>query len=116
MYKEELIYLACPFYHIDIHIRESRVEVASRFASDLMRKGVLVFCPLAHNLAILRYGLPIGWDYWERFDKNFLRRCDRLYVLKLEGWRHSSGVQGEIRIARELNMPIEYHAPDFCPV
>lgn len=109
--EEKLTYLACPFNHVDPSVREKRYNLASSYASKLMREGHLVFCPLSHNLPILHYGLPIGWDFWEKFNRSFLERCDRLLVLKLEGWKESIGVQSEIKIAQELNIPIEYVAP-----
>jgi hypothetical protein len=107
----ELIYLACPFNHMDPSTRERRSHAAGRFASKLMRDGMMIFCPLSHHVSILQYGLPVGWDYWEKFNTEFLKKCDKLYVLKLEGWKDSVGVQAEIRLARKLNLPIEYHEP-----
>lgn len=106
--KAEIVYLSCPFCHSDPLICEERVMKANKFASSLMREGIIVFCPLIHNVSILKYGLPVGWDYWEQFNKAFINKCDRLYVLKLDGWEKSVGVQAEVGIARSLRIPIEY--------
>ncbi|MCH9631798.1 MAG: hypothetical protein S4CHLAM6_01160 [Chlamydiae bacterium] len=106
-----LIYVSCAFGEEDQSIRELRIELVSRFCAQKMREGVIVFSPLIHNYHILKYGLPIGWDYWEKFNKKLLERCDRLYVLKLKGWEKSIGIQAEIAIARSLDIPIEYQEP-----
>ncbi|MBU1783170.1 DUF4406 domain-containing protein, partial [Patescibacteria group bacterium] len=34
--------------------------------------------------------------------------CYKLYVLKLDGWEESVGVQAEIKMAKELDLEIEY--------
>ncbi len=110
--EHELIYVACAFGQVDPEIRQQRIESVSRFCAEKMRQGVVVFCPLIHNYHILKYGLPIGWSYWEKFNKELLKRCDRLYVLKLEDWEKSIGIQAEVAIARSFNIPIEYHEYD----
>lgn len=110
--NSELIYVACAFDGPTSTIRQHRIEVASKFCAHKMRQGVIVFCPLVHNYQILKYGLPIGWDYWEKFNSQLLQKCDRLFVLKIEGWEHSTGIQAEISLAREFLIPIEYHDID----
>lgn len=112
--SNELIYVSCAFGQDDPHVREKRIDLVSRFCAEKMREGIIVFCPLIHNYYILRYGLPIGWSYWEKFNTQLLKRCDRLFVLKLEGWERSEGIQAEVTLARKFNIPIEYH--EFDPL
>ena len=107
--ETELIYVSCAFGRADPSVREKRIELVSKFCAQKMREGFIVFCPLVHNYHILKYGLPIGWQYWEKFNTELLQRCDRLYVLKLEGWENSEGIRAEVAIARSLNIPIDYH-------
>lgn len=114
--KSELIYVSCAFGQADPRVREHRIDLVSRFCAKKMREGIVVFCPLIHNYHILKYGLPIGWDYWEKFNKELLQKCDRLYVLKLEDWENSVGIQAEVSIARKFNIPIEYHEYESEPV
>jgi hypothetical protein len=40
-----------------------------------------------------------------------LQRCDELAVLKLPGWRESTGVTAEIAIAREFGLPVRFIEP-----
>jgi nucleoside 2-deoxyribosyltransferase len=107
-----MIYLASPYSHPDVRVRERRFEVACRAAAALLRAGVAVFSPIAHSHPIARFGLPTGWDYWSRLDREYLARCDVLAVLTLVGWRESTGVQAEIALARELGLPVVYVAPE----
>lgn len=107
--KSEMVYVSCAFGENDPGIRKLRIDSAAYFCAEKMREGTVVFCPLIHNYYILKHGLPVGWDYWEKFNKELLLRADRLYVLKLEGWEKSIGVPAEIALARKYGVPIEYH-------
>lgn len=77
-----------------------------------MRRGHVVFSPIVHGHPLVGHGLPTDWPFWERFDREHLRRCDELVVLTLDGWRESVGVAAEIRIAGELGTPVHYLAPE----
>ena len=68
-------------------------------------------CLLGHPL--VRFDLPIEWDYWERIDREHLRHCDEVVVLMLDGWRESRGVQAEIDLAIEIDLPIRYLPPSM---
>lgn len=107
--EDDLVYVACAFGENDPTIRELRIDLASCFCAEKMREGIVVFCPLIHNYYILKHGLPVGWDYWERFNSKLLKRADKLFVLKLKGWEKSVGIQAEIALARKYSIPIEYH-------
>lgn len=103
-----MIYLASPYTHSDASVRESRFDAACKATAELVRSGQVVFSPITHGHPLVRFGLPIEWDYWARFDHEYLRRCDRMVVLTLDGWRESRGVQAEIDLAIELDLPIDY--------
>jgi hypothetical protein len=45
-------------------------------------------------------------------NREFLRGCDEIVVLMLDGWEESEGVRAELAIAAELSLPIGYLAPD----
>ena len=87
-----MIYLASPYSHPDVTVREARFREACRTAARLMRAGRVVFSPIAHGHPIAEYGLPTNWRFWERFDRQQLDRCEELVVLMLDGWRESEGV------------------------
>ena len=67
-----MIYLASPYSHPDPKVREARWREACRTAAFLMKGGQFVFSPIAHRHPIAEFGLPGGWEFWERFDREML--------------------------------------------
>lgn len=104
----DLIYLACPYSHNDLAVRESRFDAANRVAAALMRRGEFVFSPLSHSHPMVDYGLPGGWEFWQRFDRVMLGCCDEVRVLRLPGWEESVGVRAEIAYAKAQGMPVVF--------
>lgn len=103
-----MIYLASPYSHPDPVVRQERFEAVCRAAAELIRRGYLVFSPIAHSHSIAKHGLPLDWGYWERHDRRLLAACDELWVLQLAGWQQSRGVQAEMTIARAAGKPIRF--------
>ena len=87
MGENNMIYLAVPYSHPDPRVRLERFVCAEG-------------------------DLPGDWQYWEHFCRAILKICKRFVVLQLDGWENSVGVQNELRLARELGIPIEYWRPD----
>jgi len=108
-----MIYLASPYTHADLSIREARFDAACLATAELVRAGHVVFSLIVHGHPLVRFDLPIEWDYWERIDREHLRRCDEVVVLMLDGWRESRGVQAEIDLAIEMDLPIRYLPPSI---
>lgn len=107
--KKPLVYLAVPYSHPEPAVREARFAAVNKVAADLMRQGLHVFSPISHTHPIAMAGeLPLGWDFWEAFDRAYLSHCHKIIVLKLEGWDQSKGVTAELKIAKELGLEIEY--------
>ncbi len=106
-----MIYLASPYTHSDVHVRDWRFREACRAAATLLRAGITVFSPIAHSHPIAQFGMPTNWEFWSQVDREYLARCDALAVLTLPGWRESVGVQAEIGFARELGLPVVFVTP-----
>jgi hypothetical protein len=88
---------------------EQRFDAACRAAGKLMAEGHVVFSPIAHTHPIaVRCELPRGWDFWERFDREFVLASRKLVVLMIDGWDKSKGVAAEIKIAIDAGIPVEY--------
>ena len=105
----ELTYLACPYTHQDREMMVTRFLMVNKIASKLMAEGKYIFSPISHTHPIAEAGnLPRGWDYWEGYDRRILKSCDRIIVLKLPGWKESKGVQAEIKIGEEFDIPVDY--------
>jgi hypothetical protein len=104
-----MIYLACPYSHLDSNVREYRFKTANRAAARLMRAGHVVYSPISHTHPIAMEGdLPLDWSYWQSVDEFYIRLCERVIVLMLTDWKSSKGVQAEIEIARALDKPVEF--------
>lgn len=107
-----LIYLACPYSHEFRSVRVARFHAANAAAAKLMGEGHYVFSPISHTHPIAEAGgLPLGWEFWEGFDRAFLSISYRLIVLTVDGWADSAGVRAEIAIAAEISIAVEYMAP-----
>lgn len=104
-----MIYLACPYSHPDSNVREYRFMKANQMAARLMRAGHIVYSPISHTHPIAMEGdLPLDWAYWQSVDEFYIRLCEKVIVLELNGWKKSKGVQAEIEIARALDKPVEF--------
>jgi len=107
--KNKIAYLAVPYTHEDPEIMEQRFIQVNKVASVLINNGEVIFSPISHTHPIKLAGnLPGTWQFWDEFDRAYLERCYKLYVLMLDGWKESKGVQAEIEIAKEYGLEIEY--------
>lgn len=89
--------------------QQSRFEAVNKVAARLMGEGFLVFSPISHTHPIAEAGdLPKGWEFWQEYDKTFIEWADELHIFMQEGWKESTGVAGEVEIAKQLNKPIFY--------
>ena len=105
-----MIYLAGPYSHNDPEVRESRYNEHLRHLAHCLNDGLVVFSPIVHwHVVATTHMLPTEWAFWRTLDFAFLERCDRLFVLKLDGWENSVGLAAELEFARQRNIPIEYH-------
>ena len=106
-----MIYLASPYSHPDMHVREDRFWQACMEAARMIKAGELVYSPVAHSHWISTFGLPGGWDFWRAHSLAMLRRCDELVVLELDGWQDSEGVRREIEAALAMGIPVRKLEP-----
>lgn len=91
-----MIYVASPYSHPEVAVREQRFHDACVATARLLASGQPVFSPIVHGHPLVDQGLPTDWPFWERFACNHLQRCDGVVVLTLDGWRESVGVAAEI--------------------
>lgn len=104
-----LIFLSSPYSDKDKSVVKFRAEAAAIFAAAHVAKGNTVFSPIVYGHTLLDYReMPSDWQFWQNFCKDFLEKCDELWVLQLPGWEKSSGIQAEIAFAKEKNIPIKY--------
>jgi hypothetical protein len=105
--QNELVYLAAPYSHQYPIVTEHRVQQLLKADAAIIRKGFVTVTPLSKHF-ILNVGekIPGDWEYWKNYSLTLLKRCDRLFILTLDGWEQSTGVQGEIEEAKKNNIPI----------
>ena len=108
------IYLACPYtaYKADGSLDEDLMEeryqnVLNCFAS-LIKAGLVVFCPIAMTHTADQMNNRMYPNFWYEFDKAFIQNMSQLFILKLQGWEKSIGLQEEIKTAIERRVPITY--------
>ena len=101
-----MIYLASPYSHPDPVVRQWRFDAACQATAAMIRDGRPVFSPVVHSHPLTRYGLPVEWEFWERYDRAYMAACREFAILTLEGWKESKGVKAEIHIAAELRLPL----------
>jgi len=103
-----MIYLASPYSHKDADIREARFIAVSKAAAYYLKRGRLVFCPIAMSHPIAVHGDMEGdWQTWQRLDMHMLNLCCKFIILGLDGWMTSKGVNAERAGAQLLGMKIE---------
>jgi hypothetical protein len=112
MDANKLIYLAAPYSHRSNTIKNLRYTIICAAHAQLTKENQVIFSPISHchHIAI-EYDLPTDWKFWERIDFLFISKCDELWVLCLEGWKESRGVEAEINKAKELGLEIKFLEP-----
>ena len=103
-----LIYLASTYTHPDLAVQEQRFEAVCEAGAKLMSLGVMIYAPIAHSHPMTKYGVPGHWEFWAAYDKLVISKCAEVWILMLEGWTKSVGITAEIKLTKELGVPIRY--------
>jgi len=113
----DIAYLASPYSDKSTAVQYDRYSMAVSAVAALVRNGCFVFSPIVHSHPVAMLSdMPGDYAYWQDFDEAMLRRCDRMIVLKLQGWRISPDVlpRGYGR-HRNLHSPEPGHGVDWPP-
>lgn len=109
------IYLAIPY----TGMQESAYEQANLGTVMLLNEGYNVFSPITHSHPLTKlnmYEIPHTWEYWQHIDYQFIDWADELWVLipkeGLEKVENSTGVQAEIKYAKETGKQITFFSLD----
>jgi hypothetical protein len=104
----KMIYLACPYTHNQQEVRFMRQKLADRYAARLTDHAA-VFSPITHGPRLephLPERLKTSHAFWMRQCLPILRKSDAMYLLPLDGWRESKGVQEELRFCATALIPV----------
>jgi len=107
-----MIYVASPYTDPDPAVREARYHAVCRQVAEMLRCGIHAFSPICHSHPLVEYGVPGDWAFWREYDLKFLAMCDEVWVLMLDGWKTSTGVQAEIAMAMALGKRVVFVEPD----
>lgn len=103
------LYIAIPYRNNP----EYSFEIVNFVSAELMKKGYIVFSPISHSHPIgLVMNKRFDHDFWMNQDLPFLKFCDELVVICIDGWKESKGVQEEIAMAKLLKKKIVYITDD----
>lgn len=108
----EFIFLASPYSDRRAEVRNERYLGAVKASAYLVRAGMAVYSPIAfwHPIAEI-HSMPGDAAYWLEQNRAFIEKCDRLYLLMLDGWEKSVGVCLEVAMARALDKQIIQFPP-----
>jgi nucleoside 2-deoxyribosyltransferase len=94
---------------MDKKVRIERFEKVSEVAAKLFNSGFWVFSPISMSHPIAQYMKGHDtFEVWEAFDYFMLSQCDMMFVLCVDGWKISNGLQKEITFARQNGIPVIY--------
>ncbi len=110
------IYLAAPYTHNNNKTIEERVRMTRLYASAIIKSGRTVIAPTIYGHTFMNKCIKLKGDAetWLKFNTIMLRNCKLMYVLCLDGWEESKGVQQEIEIAKKLGLNICYTDMENC--
>ena len=102
-------YLATPYSKwadgLDAAFRE-----AARVAGEMLKRGEVVYSPIAHTHPIAIEGKidPLDHSIWLPFDGAMMRAAEGIYVVQMPGWDKSKGIAHEIEAFREMGKPLRF--------
>lgn len=103
------IYLASPYTHKDKAIRVRRYNEACKACARLLGEGNLVFSPIAHSHPLARHDLPLEFDFWREWCLSFIQHwATDFYILTLDGWKESRGINAERNQAVICGLPFTF--------
>lgn len=104
------IYLATPYTSPNCFIEAVRFKKVSKKAGELIKLGYIVFSPISHShpIALEHASMPRNAKFWMKQSREFIKWCDVVCVLKLEGWKDSVGVSAEMSLAEEFGKRIHF--------
>ena len=104
-----MIYLASPYTHSNKDIELERYADVSLVCARFARLGEHVYSPIAtwHPIA-LAHKMPTDSGYYRSMNEAMIRVCDQFFVLMLDGWFRSKGVQAEIDYAESIGSVPQY--------
>lgn len=115
----KLIYLASPYSHQNKTIMYKRFIDVCNVAGKLTNLGYYIMSPISMNHPWKEHcDIEIGytWEFWQKFDTELINNCYAVWVCTMDGWKESTGVQAEIKIAKKSGKEIKYVNPETLEI
>jgi hypothetical protein len=109
-----LVYFASPLTHPDAAVRAERSVAIARACGWFMnnKRDVFFFSPITHATPIAaECSLPYEWQFWAAIDECMISRCEEIWVLAIPGFKKSTGVNAERKIAERLGLSCRWVIP-----
>ena len=108
-------YIASPYTHDDPDIRLRRYIDACNFTTWVaLTVKITPYSPIVHwHVIATRDGLPKDAQFWLKIDLDMLKAAKSMYVLAIDGWEESKGVQGEMIFAAKHGINIALATPSY---
>jgi exodeoxyribonuclease VIII len=95
--KDKMIYIGCPYSHVDNEVRGVRFNIVSEITSGLVKRGYKVFSPITYGHTLCDFAeMPTDFNFWKDLCFKFLSPCDLFIVLELDALKESNGLKAEI--------------------
>lgn len=104
------VYLGSPYSKYEAG-HDAAARVVADAAASLMRRGLVIYSPIAHGHAVAAHGLPLDWDFWKAQCQPLIDGAAGLIVLTMAGWQESIGLQYEIEEFVRTGKPILHLSP-----
>lgn len=103
------IYLASPYSKYKDG-QEAANRLVCKYAGDIIKAKLPVFCPISHSHAISVNTDLAAMDHsvWMPLDFAFTEAAFAMVVCMMDGWDESFGVRKEIEFMKAHNKPIYY--------
>ena len=111
-----MIYLASPYSHPDLAVRNRRFSQAVHTTLELQADGVNVFSPIVYGHAIATWQeereylleeIDTTAAGWQAFNFEMFNLCNSMKVIGLVGWVESIGVTMELEWAASRGFNVE---------
>lgn len=104
------VYIAIPYTGDEA----TSFKLANQAAGDVINEGNIPFSPISMSHPIAEEcNIEGNWEVWEKIDYAFIDWCDEILVINYDNDRveNSTGVQAEIKYAKEQGKPIVMKYP-----
>jgi hypothetical protein len=111
------IYIATPYTSPHPYIMRERFHAALKALTACYNAGIAAISPIVQSHPCVEHGYCTGvdWATWADIDKALIRACSEVWVIMLDGWENSVGIDAEIKYARSIGIPVCFVEPDDLP-